>query len=107
MKTWQVLGSRTWQRRGLSGPVQVLLVMLKSGPEDAERLTFWLMTKVKRHRGAGAADWGRGEDDIAAEFACDAVAGVGEGEVAEAVDGDAAGALSGVLRAELPSWVGL
>ncbi len=45
MKTWQVLGIAP-AGAGLSVPLQVLLVMLKSGPEVAERLTFWLMTKV-------------------------------------------------------------
>jgi hypothetical protein len=45
------------------------------------------------HRRALAADWSGREDDIAVEFARDAVAGVGEGEVAEAIDGDAAGSV--------------
>src|SRR5271156_2469455 len=43
------------------------------------------------HCGAGAGNGSRGKDDIAAELARDAVAGVGEREVAEAVDGNAAG----------------
>jgi hypothetical protein len=44
-KIWQVLGIAP-AAAGLSEPVQVLLVMLKSGPEAAERLTFSLTTKV-------------------------------------------------------------
>src|SRR6267378_3250967 len=39
MKTWQVLGIAP-AGAGLSAPLHVLLVMLKSGPEVAERLTF-------------------------------------------------------------------
>src|SRR5260370_5469575 len=45
-KTWQVLGVAPGAA-GLSAPLQVLLVMLKSGPETAERLTFWLTMKVR------------------------------------------------------------
>src|SRR5439155_25716751 len=45
-KTWQVLGIAP-AGAGLSAPLQVLLVMVKSGPEVAERLTFWLTTKVR------------------------------------------------------------
>ena len=56
-----------------------------------ERLTFWLTTKVIGIVALLAADRSRGKDHVAAEFAGDAVSGVGEGEVAEAVDGDAAG----------------
>ena len=67
------------------------------------------------HRCAGAANRGRGKDDIAAELARDAVAGVREGEVAEAVNGDAPGSiewsvegggavLSGAVRTRGAVW---
>jgi hypothetical protein len=46
-----------------------------------------------RKNGAETAHRCRRKDDVAAEFAQDAVAGVGEGEVAEAVHHDAAGTI--------------
>src|SRR5260370_39169622 len=45
VKTWQVLGMAA-AGAGLSAPLQVLLVMVKSGPEAAGRLRFWLMPRV-------------------------------------------------------------
>ena len=60
-------------------------------PRGGSEINTLIDNEGERHRGAGAANRRGGEDDIAAEFARDAVAGVSKREVAEAVDGDAAG----------------
>ena len=90
MKTWQVLGTAP-AAAGLSAPLQVLLVMLKSGPEVAERLTFWLTTKVRGIVALWLPTGVEGKMILLLSLRAMLLPGVGDREVAEAIDGDAAG----------------
>src|SRR3984893_15833214 len=106
MKTWQVLGIAPADA-GLSAPLQVLLVMLKSGPEAAERLTFWLMTKVSGIVALWLPTGVGGKIILLLSSRVTLVAEAAREKLPKLSTAIPRGELSGALRAELPSCVGL
>src|ERR1700730_6222912 len=106
MKTWQVLGIAPADA-GLSAPLQVLLVMLKSGPELAERLTFWLMTKVSGIVALWLPTGVEGKIILLLSLRAMLLPESAREELPKLSAAMAPAAWSGLLRAELPPWVGL
>src|SRR5260370_530343 len=81
---WGCWGRGEWGGAGVARDAEV-------GPGSGGEIDVLIDDEGEWHRSALAADRSGGEDNIAVEFARDAVAGVGEREVAEAIDGEAAG----------------
>jgi len=106
MKTWQVLGIAP-AGAGLRAPLQVLLVMLKSGPDVAERLTFWLMTKVSGIVALWLPTGVEGKIILLLSFRAMLLPESASEKLPKLSTVIPRGASSGALRAELPSWVGL
>ncbi len=89
MKSWQVFGTGAC-RCGAECAAAGVACNAEVGAGGSREIDVLVDHEGERHRRALAADRSGGKDNIAVQFPRDAVAGVGEGEVAEAVDRDTA-----------------
>ncbi len=105
-KTWQVLGTAPGAA-GLSAPLQVLLVMLKSGTDAAVRLTFWSTTKVRGIVALALPTGVEGKMTLLLSLRAMLLPESAREKLPKLSTVMPRGALSGVPRAELPSCVGL
>src|ERR1700727_221692 len=106
IKTWQVLGTAP-AAAGLRAPVQGLLVMLKSGPEGTDRLTLWLMTKVRGIVALWLPTGVEGKMILLLSLRAMLLPESAREKLPKPSTAMPRGALSGAFSAELPAWGGL